>query len=35
MEKRMNPYRIIADIIGILAIIVIVIGIMLMIAAAI
>lgn len=31
----MNPYRIIADIIGILAIIVIVIGIMLMIAAAI
>jgi hypothetical protein len=31
----MNPYRIIADIIGILAIIVIVLGIMLMIAAAI
>lgn len=31
----MNPYRIIADIIGILAIIVIVIGIVLMIAAAI
>jgi uncharacterized membrane protein len=35
MEKRMNPYRIIADIIGILAIIVIAIGIVLMIAAAI
>lgn len=31
----MNPYRIIADIIGILAIIVIVLGIVLMIAAAI
>jgi|DEB0MinimDraft_6_1074348.scaffolds.fasta_scaffold09563_1 hypothetical protein len=31
----MNPYKIIADIIGILAIIVIVLGIMLMIAAAI
>lgn len=31
----MNPYRLIADIIGILAIIVIVLGIMLMIAAAI